>query len=175
MNYEFNELNASFEHWQAFSVWASGRFAILDRDELPLPDWFVPPAHGVVIPSRYYMSNYVGFDASIYQSRGWRPIKRVCGYEKRGTNYRYLTRPCGDLFSVERSQGRCLNYGAVLAYYFSSTPVFTRTLKEAQYLAQLKELPLSSGLRWVTLRPYSYRWEDLESDWAYVSSTKLTR
>jgi hypothetical protein len=40
-------------------------------------------------------------------------------------------------------------FGAVLAYRFASTPVFTRTLEEAQYLSQLKQLP--SDLRWVTL------------------------
>jgi hypothetical protein len=175
MNNEYGWVNASFEHWQAFRDWASSDFdKILYRNQLPLPDWFVPPAHGVVIPSRYYMSKYVGFNASTYQSRGWRPIKRADGYVKERRAHRYLTRRCGSLFSVERSQEAGWGFGAALAYRFSSTPVFTLTVEEAQFLAELKQPP--SSLRWVDLRPYDIIYKsDYTTNWAFVSSMKLTR
>ena len=175
MNEEFGWSHATFEDWQAFQN-APSCFTfdkILDRDQLPLPDWFVPSAHGAVIPSRYYLSQRAGFNAQTYKPRGWRTLKRANGHDKGLVDHRYLTRRCGGLFSIERSQGRLRCYGSVLAHRFASTPVFTRTLEEAQYLAQLKRFP--SELRWVTLLPYDdvkYTDDELVS---FVTYLKLTR
>lgn len=166
---------APIGHWQAFrNAPSTFKFdKILDRNQLPLPNWFVSPAHGVLVPSQYYLSQR-GYDPRTFQSRGWIGLKRVDGYYRNVRAHRYLSRRCGDVFSVERSwDGRVYFYGSVLAHRFASTPIFTRTLEEAQYLAQLKEPP--SDLRWVTLLSRDPNTYNVHDYYHSVFSKKLTR
>lgn len=169
MSNEFAWTQAPLNDWQTFCRDAPSPFnfdAILDRSQIPLPDWFLPFARGVVIPSPYYLSEVTGFDAKTFRQRGWRPLKGVDGSFRLARRRRFLVRRCGSFFSIESSCGKSL------VHRFASTPVFGRTLEEAQYLAQLKDPPF--GLHWVNWLPLDPKYTSNDR-YKFMFSSKLAR
>ena len=153
---------------EAFCKWKSPytieQFVI--RDELQLPDWFVPRAHGAAIVAPGLVCR-LGFSPSCFQPRGWLPRTKLDGYEKFLRHRRRLVRKCGELFSVECSLSRTIAYGGVLVWHLGAMPVFTHTPQEAMFLSQLEELP--SHFRWVELCP----WTDIATQFERVTSLSL--
>jgi hypothetical protein len=145
--------------WQAFQKQFSPHLfsAVLDRDEIELPDFFAPLARGAAIPSDYLLRRV-----------GYRPGSRRPPYwEKSDAGYvfnQYLThnylkvRRCGnrDLWTVERwSEYRpYLSSDEVLVSKFGSTPILAPNYQSAMRLAEYchqNEPP--SGLRWIAACP----------------------
>jgi len=103
MQIQSNHTAPTLAEYEAFCKWKSPytieRF--VRRDELELPDWFVPPALGVAIVAPSLVCK-LGYCPSC-KPRGWVTSKKLDGYHKWLGERRRLVRRCGDLFSVECS------------------------------------------------------------------------
>jgi len=152
MQNQFSPKAVPLEQCEAFCDWKSPRTIerFVRRDQLPLPTWFVPSAHGGAIVAPSFLSK-LGYCPSCFIPRGWQPRTKLDGYIKWLRSGRRLVRRCDDLFSVECSLSKTLLRGGVLIWQVGAIPVFTSTPQEAMFLLQLEVLP--SDFRWVELCP----------------------
>lgn len=168
MQNQSNHAAPTLRECEAFCKWKSPYTIeqFVRRDELQLPDWFVPRARGAAIVAPDFVCK-LGFSPSCFEPRGWLPRTKLDGYEKSLRGRRRLVRKCEGLFSVECSLSRTIAYGGVLVWYLGAMPVFTHTPQEAMFLSQLDELP--SHFRWVELCP----WTDIATQFERVKSLSL--
>jgi hypothetical protein len=115
-------------------------------------------------PSQYLL-NRTGYHPGVHRPRGWKKGKRKAGQGKLYNEVDALIKNigkddlivlrCKPFWRIARDYGACCgpyNYNYfVLAHLFGSTPIVTRTLQEATYLAEFctRAGPLPTELCWV--------------------------
>jgi hypothetical protein len=134
---------------------------VIDRTEAQLPDWFVPLARGVALPSDALLRS-VGYRDGMSCPSGW--DKTHCDvFERDNIDLKRLkVRQCSNqgLWTVERWRDLWRPYvhsDEVLVHDFGSTPIFTRSYQSAMQLAMHCELKPPLGLRWIAACPPKYQ------------------
>jgi hypothetical protein len=127
---------------------------VVARSSIKLPDWFMPLARGIAIPSSYLLGR-AGYRSGSYRASGW--SKPHCDVLSKdiGPDSLIVRGYCGQPFwQIERngSPGRRPHNhpNMALVHLFGSTPVLTRTYHAATFLAEFCYLNgPPPGLRWV--------------------------
>ena len=110
---------------------------VIDRENTRLPDWFMPLARGIVIPSKYLLRR-VGYRKEVAcRLKYW--------YEKPGFFQKHMgeisltVRQCDDdpLWTIEQLGVLAgPEVDEVLTFSFGATPFFTRSPDQAKWLAE---------------------------------------
>jgi hypothetical protein len=155
MIYEPGHPNITPTDWQAFRRDRSPyRFGeVIDRSELDLPDWFVPLARGVVMPSDFVLDQ-VGCRPGSRRPCYWKhPTQDVFHFNQ--GQWGLTVERIGEFWMAKRWErpNRINPVGLpdeVLVLPFGSTPIFTRTYQPIMRLAQ--------RCRWTEPQPFGYKW-----------------
>jgi hypothetical protein len=151
--------DVSLSDWNTFRGEFSGYLLeeVIDRGDIKLPDWVLPLARGVAIPSPYLL-NSAGYRPGLRRPKGWR--KRHCDvyYKDIGSDSLVVRGYHGHhLWHVERNGSRGRPHGhpnMSLVHLFGSTPILVRSFEAAMHLAEYSYLnDPPRGLRWVNECP----------------------
>jgi hypothetical protein len=146
MSNKFAQPDVSLSDWKKFRKEASPFTfdKILDRHKARLPDWFLPFARGVAIPS-YRLLHQIGYRRGMPRPHGWCESNDGFFRLGMGIGTKLIVRQCDDLdlWTVERWTGLLGNaelwgpeVDEVLVLNFGATPIFTREASAAMVLAR---------------------------------------
>jgi hypothetical protein len=122
---------------------------IVERSQADLPNSFLGWAPGAAIASDDLLRR-AGYHPGARRPTGWVPGKEPDVFTKERYVYDYLlVRGAGEFWTVER------NADEALAFEFGPTPIFTRTVEAAMYLAEYCRYGYRPrpGLRWAVASP----------------------
>ncbi len=127
---EFNHPVPSLLDWNTFrKEFSRSDFdQIIERHEACLPDWFLPFARGVAVPSDALLGQ-VGYRPGMQRPHGWGESNDGFFRRSMGSETTLIVRQCGDLdlWTVERWNGLSgSEVDEVLVFHFGATPIFTR-------------------------------------------------
>jgi hypothetical protein len=162
MFHENGHPDVSLSDWKTFcDQFSPFLFSdIIDRQAVKLPDWFLPLARGIAVPSDYLL-NRAGYVPGKYRPRSWKPT---------GTHYYACSVGIGTapaklfvrrvdnqpFWTIEllSNTNKYAGWDKVLIFLFGSTPVFTRNYQSAMYLADwVFKDDRHLGLGWVDVCP----------------------
>lgn len=137
--YDFGHPNITLSEWETFRKNLSPFLIdqVIDRHEARLPEWFVPLARGVAIPSNKFLRQ-VGHRDGMDRPGNWRETS--CDFfrwEDRQQKLIVRRSENEDLWTVERWNwiGRGSEVDEVLVFTFGWTPILTRCYQSAMRLA----------------------------------------
>jgi hypothetical protein len=147
---QFGHPDVPLRDWNAFRVGFSRFYLdeVINRDEVPLPEWFMPLARGVAIPSDALLRKLGDRDFGCYWVETNSEVFRM-----QHMTYYLQVRRCSDdnLWTVERINNAYRpTVDEVLVFCFGATPIFARTHASAMQLAMSYNFSKPpSGLRWM--------------------------
>ena len=153
MFYNIGHPNITPSDWETFRDNFSAFVIdqVIDRHEAGLPEWFVPLARGVAIPS-HELLRQAGHCHGKRRPSGWRETSKDYFLHPLTLDSSLLVRECGDtsLWTIERLQKeRRYEVDDVLVCVFGWTPIFARSYQSAMRLAMHCHVNgTPAGLRW---------------------------
>jgi hypothetical protein len=127
---------------------------VIDRNKTALPDFFVPLARGIAVPSDL-MLRKAARTRAFQELPVWVQLLPYTFKTQLSLKCALCVEKVGDLWTIGRARAdEAGNYQTeVLVFRFGSTPIFTRTYCEAMYLAECCSREPMSGLMWVDSQP----------------------
>lgn len=160
MDNEPGHPNVTLNDWEAFRKGFSPfSFAeVIDRSELDLPDWFVPLARGVAIPTDHVLRK-VGCRPGSHRPAYWTHPTRDLFHLSQG-QWGLTVEKIGQYWFAKRWERGTPRFPVekpdeVLVFPFASTPIVARTYQPVIRVAQHCRWnePQPFGYKWVTIRP----------------------